>query len=212
MSEAQWTPGIYRADSIPEGEFGQWMIDRFEVEEGGIGQLHYALHGRPVPGGTYTRLVRRRASVKDEPLKGPMSPWDTIVMSDTPAELDDHRYFWGAVRLLRGHVLVHGLGLGCAVRMALQAGAEHVTVVELDQDVIDHVAPHMDPERVTVIQGDAYTYKHPVGSQWTVVWHDVWDEICSDNIRMMTKLQRKFGGRCQWQGSWSRSYLENRYV
>ncbi len=211
MSEARWTPDDYMASSVPEGEFGQWMIDRFEVVEGSIGQLHYMLDGRDVPAGIYTRLVRRRASVKDEPITGPMSPWDTIVMSDTPAEFNDHQEFWGAVRLIRGHVLIHGLGLGCAVRMALQAGAEHVTVVELDQDVIDHVGPHLDAERVTIIQGDAYTYKHPAGSEWSVVWHDVWDELCTDNIAKMKTLHRKFGGRCEWQGSWSRSYLENRY-
>ncbi len=131
-------------------------------------------------------------------------------MSDTPAEFQDHLSFWAAVRLRRGHVLIHGLGLGCAVRMALQAGAHHVTVVELDPDLIDHVGPHLDPERVRLIQGDAFTYRHPVGSGWSVVWHDIWDTLCTDNLPLMMTLHRKFGGRCGWQGSWSRGYLEDR--
>ncbi len=208
MTETRWTPDIYRADAIPEGEFGSWKIERFKVEEDSIGRLHYALDGRDVPAGTYTRLVRRRT----ENGTGDVMPWDTLVMSDTPAEFNDHLSFWGAVRMAGGSVLIHGLGLGCAVRMALQAGAEHVTVVELDQDLIDHVGPHVDPDgddRVLIIQGDAYAYRHPAGSRWSCVWHDIWDTLCVDNIPEMTKLHRKFGGRCNWQGSWSRQYLES---
>ena len=207
MTKPRWTPELYRADAIPEGEFGRWKVERFTVEEESLGRMHYALEGRDVPAGTYTRLVRRRS---ENGVTGDVALWDTLVMSDTPAELDDHMDFWGYVRLLRGHVLIHGLGLGCAVRMALQAGAERVTVVELDRDVIAHVAPYLDPRRVAVVQGDAFILRHPVGSRWSVVWHDVWDELCEDNLPLMTKLHRKFGGRCDWQGSWSREFLERR--
>lgn len=206
MTETRWMPEVYRANVIPEGEFGHWKVERFIVEEDSLGRLRYALDGRDVPAGTYTRLMRRRS----ENGHGDVMPWDTLVMSDTPAEFDDHRDFWGAVRFRRGHVLLHGLGLGCAVRMALHAGAERVTVVELDRDLIAHVAPHLDPQRVAVVQGDAFTLRHPVGSRWSVVWHDIWDELCTDNISKMTTLHRKFGSRCGWQGSWSREYLESR--
>jgi spermidine synthase len=112
------------------------------------------------------------------------------------------------VRMFKGSVLIHGLGLGCAVRMALQAGAERVTVIELDQDVIDHVAPHLNDERVTIYQGDALTRRWPVGSTWTVVWHDIWDTICGENLPEMHRLHRSFGGRSLWQGSWARSTVE----
>ena len=206
MTEPRWTPDVYRADAIPEGEFGHWKIERFTVEEESFGRLHYALDGRDVPAGTYTRLVRRRT----ENGTGDAMPWDTLVMSDTPAEFQDHLSFWGAVRLRRGHVLIHGLGLGCAVRMALQAGAERVTVVELNPELIAHVTPHLDADRVTVLRGDVYDYRHPVGARWSVVWHDVWDTLCEGNLPLMTRLHRKFGGRCDWQGSWSRKYLEDR--
>ncbi len=192
-SDIRWTPELYRADKIPEGEFGPWKVDRFEVQEDDSGRLFYMLQGRDVPAGTYTRLWR--------------SP-RTVVMSDTPAEFDDHREFWSYVRWFGGSVLIHGLGLGCAVRMALQAGAERVTVIELDQDVIDHVAPHLNSNRVTIYQGDALTRKWPVGSRWTVVWHDIWDTICSDNLPEMHRLHRRFGGRSLWQGSWARSIVE----
>ena len=194
MTESRWTPEVYQADMIPEGEFGCWKIERFTVAENAMGRVHYALQGRDVPAGTYTRLMRRQ----------------TVVMSDTPAELYDLRSFWSSVRILRGHVLLHGLGLGCAVRMALQAGAELVTVVELDRDLIAHVAPHLDLRHVAMVQGDAFTLRHPVGARWSVVWHDVWDDLCEDNLLQMTVLHRKFGGRCEWQGSWSKDYLTRR--
>lgn len=203
MTETGWTPKIYRADAIPEGEFGRWKIERFTVPKHDVAALRYEMDGRAVPAGTYTRLMRRRSENGGS--------LDTLVMSDTPAEFYDHMDFWGACRLIGGSVLIHGLGLGCAVRMALQAGAEYVTVVELDRELIDHVGPHVDTDdRVLIIQGDAYTYRHPAGSRWSVVWHDIWDTLCEDNLPLMTRLHRKFGGRCRWQGSWSREYLESR--
>lgn len=38
------------------------------------------------------------------------------------------------------------------------------------------------------------------------VWHDVWDELCTDNLPQMHRLHR----RSDWRGSRSRSFLEYR--
>ena len=48
----------------------------------------------------------------------------------------------------------------------------------------------------------------PRGMKFTVVWHDIWNHICSDNLPDMHKLHRKYGRRTDWQGSWARHLCE----
>jgi hypothetical protein len=62
--------------------------------------------------------------------------------------------------------------------------------------------------RLTIHHGDALTYKWPVGTRWTVAWHDIWDTICEDNLPDMNRLHRRFGRRVDWQGSWCRDLIE----
>ena len=38
--------------------------------------------------------------------------------------------------------------------------------------------------------------------------HDIWDDICLDNLETMATLHRKYGRRCDWQGSWKRDWLK----
>jgi spermidine synthase len=91
---------------------------------------------------------------------------------------------------------------------------ESVTVVELQPDVIKLVGPWLEGiaakanKRLTIIQGDAFTWKPPKEQKWDIVWHDVWNEICTDNLPQMSKLHRRFGKRCSWQDSWSRELLQ----
>lgn len=126
-------------------------------------------------------------------------------MSDTRDELRDHMGFcWKA----RGHVLINGLGLGLAAIMAAQKDeVESVTVVELSDDVRSLVSPHM-PDKVTVVSGNAFTWKPPSGVRYGAVWHDIWDGICADNLPEMHKLHRRYGSRADWQGSWCRELCE----
>jgi spermidine synthase len=133
-------------------------------------------------------------------------------MSDTPAEIRDH---WTLFRNARGRVLVHGLGLGMAVRgLLLDSEVEHVLVIEKDPDVIAYIAPQLEARfgtaRWTVRQDDALTWKPEKGARWDVVWHDIWPSITSDNLDSMATLHRRFGARCDWQGSWAREECKDR--
>jgi hypothetical protein len=174
----------YKVD-VPEGEIGRFRIERFEVTDADA--KFSALRGRGLSPGVYTRLMCG----------------STLVMSDTPAEIRDHR---GIIRQARGKVLIHGLGIGMVLQACLEKPeVEHVTVVELEQDVIDLVAPHYKEkykDRLDVLQGDAFTWKPEKGRRWDCAWHDVWDYICPDNLPEMAKLHRRFGRRVDWQGSW----------
>lgn len=179
---------------IPEGERGNWKVEKFTVSESDsrFEEMRALMHGsrRFVPPGTYTRLMCRGRGV---------------IMSDTPDELRDfHRY----VLRMSGSVLINGLGLGCVVQELLaKPDVTEVTVIEKEADVIALVAPHLADPRLTVIHADAYEWTPPKGKRWNFVWHDIWDNIVTDNLKGMSRLHRKYGRRCDEQRSWQREEL-----
>ena len=169
-----------------------WRVVKFTVPPKDTRALHYALHGRPVPPGTYTRLQLNGC-------------WDPI-MSDTPAELGDHLDF---LYQAKGKVLINGLGLGlCLKGLLMKPEVEHVDVVEIEPDVIKLVWPTYNMEsRLTLHQGDAYTIQWPKDKRWDYIWHDIWPSLCTDNLEEITKLKRKYARRCGWQGAWAEHLL-----
>jgi len=184
---------------IPEGVIGDWRVEHFVVTEKDVerqrNNLHYSFtnRGRYVPAGTYTRLKFR----------------NTIVMSDTPDEIRD---CMDAIKRARGNCLVNGLGLGVVVEaMLMKPEVQHVTVIEIAPAVLQLVGTHLKKRfgrRLTLIQADALTWQPPKGAKYEVVWHDIWNNICSDNLPAMHKLHRKYGRRAVWQGSWQRNICE----
>jgi len=195
---------IYKVD-VPEGASGNWRIEKFEVSEkdAEMQRMRSMFNGgRGVPVGSYTKLVR-----------GSGGFGGTIVMSDTPDEIRDHLGPITEVKRIvyrekrAPSVLIHGLGLGMIARAVLKEGASSVTVVEKSPDVIALTGPWLKEQfgdRVTIIEGDALDWKPERGARWDVVWHDIWDNICSDNLEGMKTLHRRFGRRSLWQGSWCR--------
>lgn len=187
---------------VPEGSRGPWRIVRFEVPEHDLRRISYALQGRPVPPGWYTKLQHRDAY---EPM-----------MSDTPAEQRDHNeMLWKLREPTTKSVLINGLGIGMVLKWALdQPHVERVDVVEMDADVILLVGPHYMnmAERLgktlSIYHHDAYEMEWPKGSRWDVAWHDIWPDICVDNLPLMAKLNRKYGRRVGWQGCWSQAICQ----
>lgn len=180
---------------VPEGKSGEWSVERFTVSKEDVDRQcirAIATNGRYVPEGTYTHL----------------KCGNEIIMSDTPDEIRDHMPFrWNA----RGNVLVNGLGLGMVIEMVIER-VDHITVIEKSPDVITLVAPHYVtkyPGKVEIIQCDAFDYTPPKGIHYDAVWHDIWDNICSDNLDDMIRLHRKYGRRANWQGSWARWQCEH---
>lgn len=182
--------------AIPVGESGRHRVERFSVSETEA-ELHnlrgffgHEVHRR-IRAGEYTRLMR-----------GPQ-----IVMSNAPAELRDHASF---VRQAHGRVLVHGLGLGCVLsELIAKDSVDHVTVVEISDDVVNLVWPAFeDSTQVEIVRGSAFTWKPAVNRQWDCCWHDIWDNITSDNLPEMIRLHRRFGRRCGFQMSWCRDECE----
>lgn len=189
---------------IPDGVSGDWEIKTFTVskEQEDFGKLRAAIsfssRGRYVPAGTYKGLYRHG------------SFGTTVVMSNTPNEISDHAVF---IYRACGSVLINGLGLGVSLRAILDKPEEvglvdHVTVVEISQDVIDLVYPYFKDRyagRVEVVRADALQYV--AKGSYDCVWHDIWDHISHDNLPSMKRLHRKYGRKCDWQGSWGRIWL-----
>lgn len=184
---------------IPEGQSGEWTVSRFEVSQhdADFHNLRASINPRRMTGhiqpGTYTQLKRG----------------STLVMSDTPSEIRDHRDF---VLMARGHVLVTGLGLGVVTNaLALKDRVEHVTVIEKSADVIKLVGPFFkDNSKVTIIHADAFTWQPPRGARFDCAWHDIWDDICESNRKEMTRLRRRYCRRVtpRRQQCWSQEQLD----
>src|SRR3990167_4724810 len=182
--------------TVPEGKIGDWTVKRFIVSAKNeqLERLRAIMYrGRYTPAGTYTGLYHK----------------GHIIMSDTPDEIRDHL---GAVRVAKGQVLINGLGLGVVLKAILEKPeVEHVTVIEKAPEVIELVSKHyahLHKSRLTVVQDDAFTFKPPKGIRYGAVWHDIWDDLCTDNLPEMTKLLRKYGKRCDWQGCWWKDWLK----
>jgi predicted membrane-bound spermidine synthase len=137
-----------------------------------------------------------------------------LIMGDTPAEMRDHD---APVRVARGRCLINGLGLGVVLQACLQKSeVEHVTVVEVSQDVVDLVAPHyfemFGAQRLEVICADAYEFKPSKGIRYGMVWNDIWIDITTDNYEGMKKLHRKYGRSSDWVGSWMRHEIKTQFL
>jgi hypothetical protein len=177
---------------IPDGQQGAVKVAKFEIPKGSIEGLRLAMAGRGASPGWHTGLYRD----------------GTLWMSDTSAEQRDHYEVAGQIRRRGGRILIMGLGLGMIVKQALECeNVTHVDVVEIDPDVVALIGKHYSGPRCTIHVADAYTIKWPKGTRWTVAWHDIWPELCEDNLPEMGKLARSYGNRVDWQGFWAKETL-----
>jgi len=190
-------------ERIPVGQSGPWKIIRHTVteEEARFDAMRSAFsssgRGRYVPAGTYTGL------------EGPQG----LMMSDTPDEMRDHVHMYHEAKRRGGRMLVHGLGLGMITQSLLSLeNVEHVDVVDIDEDVIALVAPSfqgdIDSGRLTIHHADCFEKKWPPNTRWGAIWHDLWVSLSEDNLEEMATLHRKFGRRCDWQGSWGKEHIK----
>jgi len=188
---------------VPEGISKDWRIEKFTISEADAkfynmrATFSYGGGRRIIRSGEYTRLV------KDH----------TVIMSDTPAEIRDHLEFVKIARLGK-HILINGLGLGWALEAILDAPKiKTITVIEKSKDVINLVKQHYydkcpKDKYLIIVNTDALEFKPHKGQRYNAVWHDIWENICSDNLNEMKTLYRKYSRYCDWQGSWCRYECE----
>lgn len=178
---------------IPNGISGPWEVSEFDVSKANADWNNllaaYGKGARMIKPGRYKRLSRN----------------GKVIMSNTPAEIRDHSWF---IRTAQGSVLINGLGLGMCASGILGLGkCSDITIVEQSVDVINLVAPYIRDKRVSIVNDDAFTFKPPKGHRYNAVWHDIWDDLNTDNLSQMATLHRRYGSRCDWQGSWGKEIL-----
>jgi len=175
---------------LPDGISGVWEITSFTVGKEISQLLSIMQTGRGVPAGNYKKLSRG----------------GIVVMSNTPDEIRDFLHFTSTAK---GSVLINGLGLGCVVKVLLdKPEIKKITVIEQSKDVIRLVSPYFTDSRLEIIHADAFTYEVPKDAQYDAVWHDIWDNICGDNIKEMNQLHKKYKKHTQWQDSWAKKLCQ----
>ena len=134
--------------------------------------------------------------------------WEAV-MTDTPAEFEDHADLFAHAH---GRVLLHGLGLGCAVSALLADPAiEHIDVVDANADVIALIAPYYEGYPVTIHHASCVDKVWPEGTRWNYVWHDIWTYVDANNLDDDTaehgisygRLAQMFADRADRQGAWA---------
>lgn len=115
-------------------------------------------------------------------------------MSDTPLEIEGHR---PAIKMAKGHVMVAGLGMGyVALEMAKKKSVEKITVVEIDQELIDLIYPRLEPHlqgKVRVVCQDLFKYRPKV--KFDSIWFDIWRSH-TDFLPYRAQLIQQFEKNC----------------
>ncbi len=184
-----------RADSIPKGSRGLWVVRKFSTAKELV--LPHEGRLRIIPAGNYTQLW----CYTEETLHR----LGVMVMNDGPDELNTHLNF---MLRARGTVLIAGLGLGCCLRGALANPAVgRVTVVERDPSVIELVWPHIaQKERITLIQADAIEWAKNSRRRFDTAWYDLWDnpDLKDEKLPLLhSKLLLHLHGRVKAHGAWA---------
>lgn len=115
---------------------------------------------------------------------------DKVWMTITPAEISTMRY---PIQKMKGNLVVFGLGLGYFTYMcALKDDVKSITIVELDQNIIDifndHIFTQFDDsikDKINVIQGDAKDYftNKEFMKDFDSCFVDIWRGAC-DGIEL----------------------------
>lgn len=181
----------YRVN-LPEGKSGKWTVSKFNIECD-ISMLRFLRDGRSPGLGEFTRLSCEGRGV---------------VMSDTNAEIYDLLPY---LQDFKGNVLISGLGLGMAIQALLQDCplVETITVIEAEKDVIKLCGKPYEDQGVRIIHADAYTWE--LDQRFDCAWHDIWDNICSDNKPLFTKIKRHYQKAVPagMQFCWGQAALKN---
>ncbi len=103
--------------------------------------------------------------------------------------MDDGPGYEFFTELASGTVGVGGLGLGCVAKQ-LQANDDvsRIVVVEISQDVIDLVWPHLDIPKATIVHDDLDHYLRTTTEKFDYFYIDVWAGENDKSISNWRKL------------------------
>jgi len=195
-----WKPII---NYIPEGQSGNVKIEHFEVTEEAssfsrMRSMFSSDRSEYVKEGKYARLI----------IDG------SVVMSDTDMEKSSNTH---VIQNAHGNVLIAGLGLGMIILPLLEKPeVKSITVIEINQDVINLVYPYLKSDKLTVINADIFEWKPEKMVKFDSIYFDIWTFISLDNLDEIKKLHNKFKNKLNrtdnnyWMDSWKYDELKYR--
>lgn len=187
---------------IPEGEKDNIRIEHFTVTRADSNhtKIRACMHPEEyVPAGKYVRLFVDGA----------------VMMSDTPMEQNSN---YDILYRANGHVLIAGLGIGMIlVPLLTNPDVKSVTVIEKSAVVAELVGKGKFPNKhkLEIIVADIFTWKPSQGFTYDVMYFDIWENICTDNLDEIRKLKRKFSKHVNkenpkwWVGAWKEDHLKH---
>ena len=144
--------------SIPAATSGDYAIAHYNHETTDNNwQVYRSMKNEPYE--THTVLIKNSC---------PMP-----IMQDSQAEYNEHQWLWDNAT---GDVLIGGLGIGMVHQPLIDnPDVTSVTIVELEQDVVDMVWSHCaKDDSFTLIVDNFETWEPPAGSSFDTVWGDTW--------------------------------------
>lgn len=167
----------------PNIESENWRIRTFTIS---YPKDYYAIFEQGILPGTYVSLTCKH------PEKFGMS--QSCMMSDTPMEKFTNQAF---LNYAKGNILIAGLGIGMLpASLSEKEDVESITIVELNQEVIDLVEPLIrkyvkNADKIRIIQADAYKYpsEHP-NETYDFVYLDIWDTFPggAEDLEMLEEM------------------------
>ena len=143
-------------------------------------------------------------------------------MSNTPDEWNDHIDFIIAACNNPGPVLITGLGLGMVSAALIRAGIPSIDVVEINHDVINLAAGHY--AKLAKKHGVEFRVHHADACKWKPdrqfdhAWHDIWQDLSSDNLDEMQAMRKHYrshmtapGRQLCWGESFIKQQLRSRF-
>ena len=181
---------------------GKWSIQQVEI----TGDKYQLENEHPVQGagfegsppGSYEILYNSDKQV--------------VVMSDNLMEIEDQEEFLGVAE---GHIVIGGLGLGLiALRLLKKKGIKSITIIEIDQDVIDLVSPRLTPyPEVSVVQGDVRNFNYNVLKfPPDYVYMDIWDDATSGSFKDRISVLNHWRQCCKHCFAWALERSEGKEV
>lgn len=193
-------------DIIPEGKSGNCAIEYFSISESEArleairGTYNRDCLGRDVYAGDFVRLK----------VDG------SLVMSDSDGERASNRMLvWES----HGNVLIAGLGIGMILtKIVPKPEVSKVVVVELEQDVINLVEPHIrnylgyDSAKLEIVKGDIYSYIATM--KFNTIYFDIWGNYSGDDYEKTKVLHRKYSRYLDrtnhpYMDSWMRWHMKD---
>jgi hypothetical protein len=187
---------------VPEGVEGHCSISHFGISkvESNFTAIRSAVRSSSleyVPEGVYCRLTVGH----------------TLMMTDTHMEQNSN---YSVVRQAKGSVLIAGLGIGMVLLPILEKPeVTSVMVIEKYAEVVKLVEPHIraaageNASKLKVIVADIMEWQPPKGEKWDTIYFDIWPDICTDNLKDMEILHRRFAKR-KAPGGWMDSWMKGR--